>query len=78
MNLVVDASICSLGIVYWEIAGYVPVEGVKTKFRLSAGMDFNYGDEDSKKDWRRRVAQRLEKMGYNDVMDAWWKFQDGM
>jgi hypothetical protein len=38
-------------------------------------MDFNHGDEDSKRDWRRRVAQHLEKMGYGDVVDAWWRFQ---
>lgn len=39
-------------------------------------MDFNYGDEDSKKDWRRRVTQYLEKMDYRDAVEAWWKFQD--
>ena len=75
-NLLVNTSTGSLGIIDWELAGYVPIEWIRTKFRLSAGMDFNYGDEDSKKDWRRRVAQHLEKMGYRDVVDAWWKFQD--
>jgi hypothetical protein len=48
-NLLVDTSIGSLGIIDWELAGYVPIEWVRTKFRLSAGMDFNYGDEDSKR-----------------------------
>ncbi|KAJ5781683.1 uncharacterized protein N7518_010166 [Penicillium psychrosexuale] len=75
-NLLVDVSTGSLGIIDWELAGYVPIEWVRTKFRISAGMDFDYGDEDSKKDWRRKVAQHLEKMGYSDVLDAWWKFQD--
>ncbi|PLB52034.1 hypothetical protein P170DRAFT_433910 [Aspergillus steynii IBT 23096] len=74
-NLPVDPSTDSLGIIDWELAGYVPIEWVRAKFRLSAGMDFNYGDEDSKKDWRRRVAQHLEKMGYRDAVDAWWMFQ---
>jgi hypothetical protein len=32
----------------WELASYVPIEWVRTKFRISAGMDFDYGDEDSK------------------------------
>ncbi|KAJ0419550.1 kinase-like domain-containing protein [Aspergillus carlsbadensis] len=73
-NLLVDTETLSLGIIDWELAGYVPIEWVRTKFRLSAGMDFNYEDEDSKKDWRRRVAQHLEQMGYRDVVDAWWKF----
>ncbi|KAJ5376753.1 hypothetical protein N7509_013639 [Penicillium cosmopolitanum] len=75
-NILVDTSTGSLGIIDWELAGYVPIEWVRTKFRLSAGMDFNHGDDDSKKDWRRRVAQHLEKMGYRDAVDAWWKFQD--
>ncbi|KAB8275888.1 hypothetical protein BDV30DRAFT_53736 [Aspergillus minisclerotigenes] len=75
-NILVHTSTGSLGIIDWELAGYVPIEWVRTKFRLSAGMDFNYGDEDSIKDWRRRVAQRLGKMGYRDVVVAWWKFQD--
>ncbi|KAJ5179427.1 hypothetical protein N7492_002637 [Penicillium capsulatum] len=74
-NILVNTSTGSLGIIDWELAGYVPIEWVRTKFRLSAGMDFNHGDEDSKRDWRRRVAQKLEKMGYSDVVDAWWKFQ---
>lgn len=69
-NLLVDVSTGSLGIIDWELAGYVPIEWVRTKFRISGGMDFDYGDEDSKKDWRRKVAQRLEKMGYCDVVEC--------
>ncbi|OQE18020.1 hypothetical protein PENFLA_c022G08724 [Penicillium flavigenum] len=75
-NLLVDVSTGSLSIIDWDLAGYVPIEWVRTKFRLSAGMDFDYGDEESKKDYRRKVAQHLEKMGYSDVVAAWWKFQD--
>jgi hypothetical protein len=75
-NLLVDVSTGSLGIIDWELAGYVPVEWVRTKLRLSAGMDLSHGDANSKREWRRRVAQHLEKMGYSDVVDAWWRFQD--
>ncbi|OKO98237.1 hypothetical protein PENSUB_9335 [Penicillium subrubescens] len=39
-NILVDVSTGSLGIIDWEIAGYVPVEWVRTKFRLSSGMYF--------------------------------------
>lgn len=60
-NILVNISTGSLGIIDWELAGYVPIERVRTKFRISAGMDFDYGDEYSKKDWRRKVAQRLKK-----------------
>ncbi|OAQ69813.1 protein kinase-like protein [Pochonia chlamydosporia 170] len=75
-NLLVDPTTGSIGIVDWELAGYVPMEWVRTKFRLSAGMDFSHGEDDYKRSWRRSVAQRLDKMGYMDVVDAWWKFQD--
>ncbi|CAI7571786.1 unnamed protein product [Penicillium glandicola] len=69
-NVLVDVSTGSLGIIDWELAGYVPIEWVRNKIRISAGMDFDYGDGGSKKDWRRKVAQRLEKMGYSDVLNA--------
>lgn len=75
-NILVDVSTGSLGIIDWEIAGYVPIEWIRTKFRLSAGMDLSQGDDDdSRRDWRRKVAQHLGKLGYNDVVEAWWKFQ---
>lgn len=75
-NLLVDPTTGSIGIIDWELAGYVPMEWVRTKFRLSAGMDFSHGEDDYKRSWRRSVAQRLEQAGYMDVVDAWWKFQD--
>lgn len=49
-NILVDISTGSLDIIDWELAGYVPIEWVRTKFRISAGMDFNYGNEYSKRD----------------------------
>ncbi|KAJ5874265.1 uncharacterized protein N7529_002695 [Penicillium soppii] len=75
-NLLVDLSTGSLGIIDWELAGCVPIEWIKMKLRVSAGMDFDYWEDDSKKDWRRQVAQHLKKMEYSDVVDAWWEFQD--
>lgn len=76
-NILVDVGTGSPGIIDWEIAGYVPVEWVRTRFRLSSGMDLGlgFGDEDSRRNWRRGVANRLGKMGYGDAVDAWWKFQ---
>lgn len=75
-NILVDTSTGSLGIIDQELASYVPIKQVRTKFRLSAGIDFNYRDKDSKKDQRRSVAQHLEKIGYRDIIDTQWKFQD--
>jgi hypothetical protein len=60
-NLLVDISTGSLGIINWGLASYVPIEWVRTKFQLLSGIYFKYRDEDSKKDWRRRVAAHLER-----------------
>ncbi len=35
-----------IGIIDWEVAGYVPREWVRTKFHLSAGMDFPYVEDE--------------------------------
>uniref|UniRef100_A0A8H7NPC4 Aminoglycoside phosphotransferase domain-containing protein n=1 Tax=Bionectria ochroleuca TaxID=29856 RepID=A0A8H7NPC4_BIOOC len=74
-NILVDVSTGSLGIIDWELAGFVPIEWVRTKFRLSPGMDLSHGDDDAKRDWRRKVAQQLEKLGYNDALNGWCRFQ---
>ena len=63
-NLIVNPLTGSLGIIDWELAGYVPVEWVRRKFRLSARMDLTHGDEVSKSDWGRRVAQHFRKDGF--------------
>jgi aminoglycoside phosphotransferase len=74
MNLLVDPATGALGIIDWELAGYVPVEWVGTKFRLSAGMDLSGAGDDVKRDWRLRVSRHLEGMGYRSVVGPWCKF----
>ncbi len=66
-NILVDVATCSIGIIDWETAGFVPVEWIQTKFRVSAGMDLSGGDT---VDWRRRVSRHLDRAGYDDVADA--------
>ena len=61
----------SVGIIDWETAGFVPKEWVRTKFRISSGMDIPAEDEKARTDWRRRVAQRLEILGFQDVAAGW-------
>ncbi|KAE8312611.1 hypothetical protein BDV41DRAFT_300044 [Aspergillus transmontanensis] len=75
-NILVNTSTGSLGIIDWSLLATFLSNGLEQNFDSQQGMDFNYGDEDSKKDWRRRVAQHLKRMGYRDVVDAWWKIQD--
>ncbi|KAI0183532.1 hypothetical protein EV127DRAFT_376691 [Xylaria flabelliformis] len=68
----------SIGIIDWETAGYVPREWIRTKFRCSSGMDLPEiaGENTSPTDWRRRVSQELERLGFSDVVENWlaWHF----
>jgi hypothetical protein len=72
-NILVDPATRALGIIDWETAGYVPREWVRTKFHVSSGMDFPNGDESWKKDWRGLVARKLAKLGFEEVIDGWFK-----
>lgn len=55
-NILVDPSDGSIGIIDWETADFVHVEGIRTKFRVSSGMSLSSGDG---LDWRRRVMLRM-------------------
>jgi aminoglycoside phosphotransferase len=74
-NIIVDIESKGLGIIDWEIVGYLPREWVRTKFHLSSGMDVpDVKDEDAKSDWRAFVARRLAEMGFQEVIDGWLAF----
>lgn len=66
-NIIIDRESGGLSIIDWETAGFVPEEWIRTKFRISSGVDLSSGDE---VDWRRRVGFRLGKQGYHDVTKA--------
>jgi hypothetical protein len=75
-NILFDRTDGSLSIIDWETAGYVPKEWIRTKFRCSSGMDLpeRPPGEDvilPQHDWRRRVSQELEKLGFSDVVENW-------
>ena len=75
-NIIVEPDARGMGVIDWEIAGYVPRKWVRTKFHLSSGMDFpNDDNEETKSDWRRLVARRLAEMGFAEVIDGWLAFQ---
>jgi hypothetical protein len=76
-NVIVDPAQDSIGIIDWELAGYVPREWVKTKFNLSSGMDFPTADASERSDWRRLVASRLAEIGFTDAIDGWLSFRSG-
>lgn len=61
----------SVSIIDWGTAGFVPREWVRTKFRLSGDMDFNLDDDRARTEWRRRVSEQLQFLGFQDVASAW-------
>ncbi|KAI1351213.1 kinase-like domain-containing protein [Xylaria sp. FL0043] len=72
-NILLDEADGSIGIIDWETAGYVPKEWIRTKFRCSGGLDLpeRTGENVSCTDWRRRVSQELERLGFSDVVGNW-------
>lgn len=44
-NILVDPVNGIIAIIDWEIAGFVPREWIRTKFRVSSGMNLSTGDE---------------------------------
>jgi hypothetical protein len=58
-NILVDTATRGIGIVDWEISGYVPREWIRSKFHLSSGMDIS--------DRGRRFEVRLAVPGCTEV-----------
>jgi len=69
-NVIVDLSNgCTVGLVDWEVTGFVPKEWIRTKFCVCWGMDFD--DDKYSNDWRQRVQLQLGKEGFSEVEQAW-------
>ncbi|TVY76077.1 hypothetical protein LSUE1_G005430 [Lachnellula suecica] len=72
-NIIVDDE--RVGIIDWEIAGYVPRGWIRTKFALSPGMDLPDESTDDIHEFRREVWKLLGAMGFESYHEAWgaWK-----
>ncbi|KAK1593716.1 uncharacterized protein LY79DRAFT_177792 [Colletotrichum navitas] len=75
VNLVQTNNV-SVGVIAWEMAGYVPRHWVRTKFRVSSALGFGfpgYANErhSERVNRRRRVQQKLEQESFPDVADAY-------
>ncbi|KAJ5922829.1 hypothetical protein N7516_010532 [Penicillium verrucosum] len=65
----------TIGIIDWEIAGYFPRGWIRTKFRISSGLDLPNPGVNESYWWRSEVQKLLEKHGFEDhVADwqSWW------
>jgi len=72
-NVIVNPETRGLGIIDWEIAGYVPTEWVRTKFHVSSRMDFPNLEDGT--EWRRLVARKLAAVGFAEVIDGFLAFR---
>ncbi len=72
-NVIVNPKTKGLGIIDWEIAGYVPREWVRTKFHVSSGMDFPNLEDGT--EWRRLVGRKLGAMGFAEAIDGFVEFR---
>ncbi|KDN72115.1 hypothetical protein CSUB01_11734 [Colletotrichum sublineola] len=74
-NIIMDGD-GSLGIIDWEMAGFVPKDWIRTRFCVSGGLDLP-GEGDERVDWRRRMQRRLASEGYPEVADGWMSWWRG-
>ena len=70
-NIIVDLEKKTIGIIDWETAGWVPKEWVRTKFRVSGGMDMEFEEHEMRIEWRRRVQLELGRRGFPEAADKW-------
>lgn len=62
----------NIGIIDFEIAGFLPRGWIRTKFRLSSGMDLPESDTPTL--WRKMVQFALGAKGFSDYSQAWMEW----
>jgi hypothetical protein len=62
-----------IGIIDFEISGYFPRGWIRTKFRLSSGMDLSASDHPTL--WRAEIQKALGAKGFEDFTQAWMKWR---
>ncbi|KAJ8131820.1 hypothetical protein O1611_g1800 [Lasiodiplodia mahajangana] len=63
------------GIIDFEISGYFPRGWIRTKFRISSGMDFSASASDCSTWWRSEMQKALETRGFEDYSQAWMEWR---
>ncbi|KAJ5142499.1 uncharacterized protein N7515_001286 [Penicillium bovifimosum] len=65
----------AVGIIDWEVAGFFPRGWIRTKFRVSGGLDLPDSVTDTPVEWRSGVQKLLETRGFEDYSSqyvSWW------
>ncbi|KAJ5135372.1 uncharacterized protein N7515_004650 [Penicillium bovifimosum] len=64
-----------VGIIDWEVAGFFPKGWIRTKFRISSGLDLPDSVTDNPTEWRSGVQNLLGVHGFEDYSTefvTWW------
>jgi hypothetical protein len=79
-NILLDVDTDSMSVIDFECVGYVPIEWIRTKFRICSGLDLTCYDfeDEAKTDWRSGVQRSLGKEGFPDVAERWmnWRYAE--
>jgi hypothetical protein len=79
-NIVVNPDGCSIGLIDWELAGFVPRHWIRTKFHVCSRLDLSFDEkgillgedlQDVRVEWRKRVGRQLGRDGFPEVIDQW-------
>jgi hypothetical protein len=78
-NILVDLQSDSISVIDFECVGFVPRDWIRTKFRISSGMDFDFDDyeDEGRSEWRTRMQKHLGAEGFPDVAGKWRKWRYG-
>lgn len=76
-NIIVEdiPTVGSVGIIDWEVAGFFPRGWVRTKFRISSGLNLPDSATDIPQEWRSGVQKLLGDQGFEDYTSqfvSWW------
>ncbi|CAG7995592.1 unnamed protein product [Penicillium salamii] len=61
----------SVGIIDWEVAGYFPRGWIRTKFRISRGLNLPDSATDHPTEWRAGVQELLGDHGFEHYASQW-------
>ncbi|KAI1198913.1 hypothetical protein F5X97DRAFT_298108 [Nemania serpens] len=64
-----------LGIIDFEISGYFPRGWIRTKFRISGGMDLSASASTCPTWWRSEMQKALGDRGFEDYSQAWMEWR---
>ncbi|KAI1336712.1 hypothetical protein F5Y15DRAFT_393828 [Xylariaceae sp. FL0016] len=65
----------TFGIIDFEISGYFPRGWIRTKFRLSSGMDLSASASECPSWWRSEMQKTLGIRGFEDYSQAWMEWR---